>query len=206
MTTATHAPITVTLAAIRAHYPCEDGWKKLVKHLGGVHKAQAIMDAPLRLSVVLDSNGLANTIWCFRALDSDVVRKRLVCLWLADVLEHAAEKKPNKWLADGAALLRRYERGEATIEQLKRLRAAAYATFIAYAAVAYADAAPAAAAYATYVAAAAAANTTADASYAYAAAAADAAADASYAAVYAVSTAERKWQSIRLREYLEGER
>lgn len=135
------APITTTLQAIRDHGPCEDGWRKLVKHLGGVKRVN--MDALLPLNTVLEINGLASTLWCLRALAPDV-RKRLTCLWLADVLDHAAEDKPNTWLTDGARLLRDYQSGKATKEELKTFRrkvaaASAYAfVFPADAAFAFA--------------------------------------------------------------------
>ena len=115
-------PITTTLQAIRDEGPCRDGWKKLVKHLGGTSRVN--MDAPLPLATVLESNGYADTLWCFRAIAPDV-RKRLVCLWLADALEHAAEKRHSQWLTDadaleGAQLLRDYEAGKMTKEEMEK--------------------------------------------------------------------------------------
>ena len=54
---------TTTLSEIRAQGPCEDGWQKLMKHLG---KTKAD-DAPLELLTILDSNGLDDALWCLRA-------------------------------------------------------------------------------------------------------------------------------------------
>lgn len=50
-----------TLNKIRAAdpKPCEDGWKKLLKHLGKT----AADDEPLPLLTVLDSNGLDDALW-----------------------------------------------------------------------------------------------------------------------------------------------
>ena len=56
-------PITTTLDRIREHSPCAAGWSKLLKHLG---KTQAD-DEPLPFSVILDSNGLDDALWCCRA-------------------------------------------------------------------------------------------------------------------------------------------
>lgn len=51
-----------TLAEIRAQGPCEDGWTKLLAHLG---KTKAD-DEPLDLLTILDSNGLDDALWCLR--------------------------------------------------------------------------------------------------------------------------------------------
>jgi len=57
-------PINTTLAAIRSYSPCEDGWVKLLKHLG---KTTAD-DEPLAFSTILTSNGVDDALWCLRAL------------------------------------------------------------------------------------------------------------------------------------------
>jgi hypothetical protein len=54
-----------TLNKIRENHPCEDGWIKLLKHLG---KTKADDDVVL-LSTVLESNGLDDALWCLRAVD-----------------------------------------------------------------------------------------------------------------------------------------
>jgi hypothetical protein len=51
-----------TLNAIRRAGPCEDGWTKLLRHLG---KTKAD-DEPLPLLTVLESNGLDDALWCLR--------------------------------------------------------------------------------------------------------------------------------------------
>ena len=196
-------PIITTLQAIRDERPCKDGWKKLVKYLGGTSRVN--MDAPLPLETVLESNGYVDTLWCFRAIAPDV-RKRLICLWLADVLEHSAKDKPNKWLRDGAQLLRDYDAGRVTKAELETFRqsASAYAYAAASTAAGAAARAADAAAYASDAYASAAAS--AYASDAYAAAAASTAAGAASAYAYdATYDAERAWQSDRLGQYLRGE-
>ena len=55
--------LTTTLNRIREHSPCESGWKKLLAHLG---KTKAD-DDPLPYSVIFDSNGLSDALWCMRA-------------------------------------------------------------------------------------------------------------------------------------------
>jgi hypothetical protein len=58
-------PWITTLNSIRKHSPCEDGWKKLLKHLG---KTRAD-DEPVTLLAILESNGLDDALWCLRAID-----------------------------------------------------------------------------------------------------------------------------------------
>jgi hypothetical protein len=53
---------TTTLNRSREHSPCQEGWAKLLKHLGKTKDD----DEPLPFSVVLDNNGLDNALWCCR--------------------------------------------------------------------------------------------------------------------------------------------
>ena len=75
-------PLTTTLAAIRETNPrpCEHGWKKLLGHLG---KTRAD-DEPLPLTVILDSNGLDDTLW---VLDKTTGLRRICVLFAADCAE-----------------------------------------------------------------------------------------------------------------------
>lgn len=57
---------TTTLNRIRDYDPCPTGWTRLLCHLG---KTQAD-DEPLAFSTILDSNGLADALWCCR-VESD---------------------------------------------------------------------------------------------------------------------------------------
>src|SRR3990167_4432189 len=54
--------ITTTLNRIREYKPCEEGWRKLLAHLG---KTRAD-DEPLSFAVILGSNGLDDALWCCR--------------------------------------------------------------------------------------------------------------------------------------------
>ena len=63
----TDKAITTTLKAIRRHSPCEDGWERLLKHLG---KTKAD-DEPLKFSTILESNGLDDALWCLRSLPEE---------------------------------------------------------------------------------------------------------------------------------------
>ena len=73
-------PLTTTLTAIRAARPCEEWWAKLLGHLG---KTRAD-DEPLPLTVILDSNGLDDTLW---VLDKTTGLRRICVLFAADCAE-----------------------------------------------------------------------------------------------------------------------
>jgi hypothetical protein len=73
-----------TLNAIRKHGPCEDGWKKLLTHLG---KTKAD-DEPLSIVTILDSNGLDDALWCLRAVEGCDREIRLYAVWCARQVQH----------------------------------------------------------------------------------------------------------------------
>ena len=73
-----------TLNKIREQGPCIDGWERLLRSLG---KTKAD-DEPLSLLTVLDSNGLDDTLWCFRAVDGFDKEKRLFAVWCARQVQH----------------------------------------------------------------------------------------------------------------------
>ena len=58
--------IYTTLKQIRSHSPCEDGYKKLVKSLGGLSYGE---DAPITFKQIYESNGYDDTLWCLRTVD-----------------------------------------------------------------------------------------------------------------------------------------
>jgi hypothetical protein len=73
-----------TLNKIRAKSPCFDGWSKLLKYLG---KTKAD-DEPLSLLTILNSNGVEDTIWCFRAVEGYDKEQRLFAAWCARQVQH----------------------------------------------------------------------------------------------------------------------
>ena len=73
-----------TLNKIREQGPCIDGWERLLRSLG---KTKAD-DEPLSLLTVLDSNGLDDTLWCFRAVDGFAKEKQLFAVWCARQVQH----------------------------------------------------------------------------------------------------------------------
>ena len=98
---------TTTLNHIRAAHPCEDGWTKLLKHLG---KAKAD-DEPLALITVLDSNGLDDALWVLSNAMPDDRLARHFQAWCAEQVLHIfeAERPDDKRVSDQITMLRNDE-------------------------------------------------------------------------------------------------
>jgi hypothetical protein len=105
MTDFTVAECTTTLARIRAASPCEDGWRKLLAHLGKT----AADDEPLPLLTVLDSNGLDDALWVLSyAMPSDRLARHFQA-WCAEQVLHLFESvfPDDTRVRDQIAMLRR---------------------------------------------------------------------------------------------------
>ena len=112
--------VTTTLNRIREHSPCIDGWAKLLKHLG---KTKAD-DEPVPFSVILESNGLDDALWCCRAEPQHDNLWRHFAVDCAETVKHLMTDERSL-----AALVvaRRHASGEATDSELAAARAAARA-------------------------------------------------------------------------------
>ena len=110
--------ICTSLNKIRAHSPCEDGWKKLLEHLG---KTQAD-DESLPLLTILDSNGLDDTFWCLRTVPEHDREWRLFAVWCARKVQHLMKDERSIAALDVAE---RFANGQATVEELEVAEAAA---------------------------------------------------------------------------------
>ena len=108
-----------TLNKIRDHAPCRDGWEKLLKHLG---KTKAD-DEPLSLLTILDSNGLDDALWCLRAVDGYDKELRLYAVWCARQVQHLMNDQRS---IDALDVAEKYAHGQATHEELKQARDAAW--------------------------------------------------------------------------------
>jgi hypothetical protein len=114
-----------TLNKIKLHSPCKNGWEKLLNHL---NKTQSD-DEPLELRTILESNGLDDTIWAFRAVQGKDKEIRLFAADCAEMVlpiyekRYPDDKRPR--LAIQAA--RDYANGLITMEELAASRAAARA-------------------------------------------------------------------------------
>ena len=137
--------ITITLQQIEAHNPCVSGWTKVLRANGG---ANADRTQPFALASVLDSNDLADTLWCLRCLPEYDAVWRLYAVWCARQVQRLmADQRSIRALNVATD----YALGQATRTELAAAVDAAYAarTDAAYAAYAAADATAAtAAAYA----------------------------------------------------------
>jgi hypothetical protein len=110
--------IYTTLNKILAHGPCEDGWRKLLKHLD---KTEAD-DEPLPLLTVLDSNGLDHCIWCLRAVPERAREWRLFAVWCARKVQHLMTDSRS---IAALHVAERFANGEATEEELFAAQVAA---------------------------------------------------------------------------------
>ena len=104
-------PITTTLARIRECYPCESGWRKLLR---GLNKTAAD-DEPLPLVRILEINGLQDAVWCLRACDNIDRPARLFAVECAEQVRHLM--KDNRSLA-ALDVARRHAVGAATDDEI----------------------------------------------------------------------------------------
>ena len=109
-----------TLERIRVHSPCTRGWSKLLSFLG---KTKADNE-PLPLSAILESNGLDDTLWCFRAVKGFDREQRLFAVWCARQVEHIMTDRKS---LEALAVAERYANGLASAEELAAAHAAANA-------------------------------------------------------------------------------
>ena len=112
--------ITTTLNRIREHSPCAEGWEKLLKHLG---KTKAD-DEPLPFSVILESNGLDDALWCCRAEPQYAREWRLYAVWCARQVQHLMTDQRS---LDALDIAECYANGHATDAELETAWAAAWA-------------------------------------------------------------------------------
>jgi hypothetical protein len=188
-------PLTTTLATIKAHGPCAEGWRTLRDSLPGFNLA-----TPFPLAHILDSNGLDHAIWALRVLGDDPIAR----LFAADCAEHVlhlwechapGDNRPRLAIeaARQYAAIQLGAPGNLTTARNWMEATARGASWASAAATAAATARGA-----SWASAAAAATATA-AGWASGAAAATAT-----AAGWASGAAERDWQGARLRAYDDG--
>lgn len=117
------APMTTTLARIKAHKPCADGWRKLLDHLG---KTEAD-DEPLPYSVIFESNGLKDALWACRAEPRYDREWRLYAVWCAEQVEHLMTDPRSR---EALKVARQFANGQATQRDLDAAAAAALASVL----------------------------------------------------------------------------
>jgi hypothetical protein len=167
-------------------------------------------DEPISLQKILESNGLLDTIWCFRALPKNIEMQRsisgLALLFVKPIVPLMQDKR----LVNTVVVLEKFYLGTANLKELKIATAAAsadadsVATFSAAAAAAVSAAVSAAAADAAVAAAATAtaadfAATAAAVAAAVAAATAVAVAAASASTISATTAEKKKAKAIQIK-------
>ncbi len=183
-----------TLNKIRAYEPCASGWQTLLTNLEKVRAD----DEPLSIATIFDSNGLADALWCLRAVEGHDREIRLFAVWCARQVQHLMADPRSLAALDVAERFANGEAGDA------ELIAAGDAARDASWAAANAAWAARNAAWAAANAARAAAGAAGAASWAAANTARAAAGAASWAAARAAMDAAgdavREAQAVRLRE------
>lgn len=201
--------LTTTLTLLRQKKACADGYKRLLHHLGGAKLHGA--NTPIPLTVVLDSNGLADAVWYLRAVPLDEIEQRdqLARLFACGCAErvlanyealYPSDKRPR----DCINTAKRFALGTATVEERNAAWSAAESAARS-AAWSVAESTVWSAAWTAVWSAAESAAWSAAWSAAQSAAGA-AAWSAAWSAAQsaAASAAERLWQAARLRDYLEA--
>lgn len=112
--------MNTTLAEIRAHSPCSDGWKKLLKHLG---KTKADSE-PLAIVEILDVNGIDDALWCLRAVRCHDREIQLFAVWCARQVQHLMTDDPRSVAVLDVA--ERLANGEASEQELVVAHAVAW--------------------------------------------------------------------------------
>lgn len=103
--------ICTTLNKIRYAEPCEEGWKKLLKHL---NKKKAD-NKSLPLSTILESNGLDDTLWALRSVPEYNNLWRKYAVWCARQVQHLMTDQRS---LDALDVAWRHSEGEATDGEL----------------------------------------------------------------------------------------
>jgi hypothetical protein len=120
------AAVTLTLNQIRAHSPCENGWRRLLASKGKT----AADDEPFPLLDVLDSNGVEDALWCLQHLGPEHHGwiRHLACDYAEAVLHlvPAEETRP----AEAIRVARLYADGKATDQELAAARGAAWGALL----------------------------------------------------------------------------
>ena len=107
-----------TLNKIRAKGPCASGWKKLLANLGKTEGD----DEPLGITVILESNGLDDALWCLRAIKGHDKELRLFAVQCARSVQHLLTDKRSLAALDTAE---RFADGQATAQEMAAAGAAA---------------------------------------------------------------------------------
>ena len=104
--------ITISLNEIRAHSPCEDGWKKVLASKGGT---SADMGAQFPMTDILESNALDDALWCLRCRPEHSGLWRKLAVWCARQVESQMTDERSR---NALAVAWRHSEGLATDAEL----------------------------------------------------------------------------------------
>ena len=110
--------LTTTLNKIQRCNPCSRGWRKLLKYLGKT----VADDESLPFSVILDSNGLEDTLWCCHTAPEHNRVWRLYAVWCARQVQYLMTDQRSLNALDVAE---KHANGQATDKELSTAWAAA---------------------------------------------------------------------------------
>lgn len=103
--------IVTSLARIRYHGPCPQGWAKLLHNIGKT----CADDDPLPFSVIVGSNGIDDALWCCRAEPQYAVEWRLYAVRRARQVWHLIPDARSRAVVE---LAERYAKCKASAEEL----------------------------------------------------------------------------------------
>ena len=108
-------PLTTTLNKIYAQSPRSDMWTKLLRHLNKVRAD----DDPLPFSVILESNGLDDVLWCCRSASEHDKEWRLFIVWCARQIQCLTTDARSVDTLDAVlSVVERFANGNATQAEL----------------------------------------------------------------------------------------
>jgi hypothetical protein len=100
-----------TLRQIHGAYPCIQGYRQLLRHLG----PNFGKDTPISLATVIDSNGIVDALWCLRAVMGYRREKRLFAVWCARQVQHLFKDERS---LNSLGVAERYTQSTATKDEL----------------------------------------------------------------------------------------
>ena len=105
------APLTITFAQAKAAGACEDSYRKMARHLGGITKYGA--GTPVPIETILDVCGMKDAWWALNAIRDT----RTPRLWACDCAERVlpifeSDRPGDLRPRDAIRASRRYARGE----------------------------------------------------------------------------------------------
>ena len=123
--------LTTTFALLHKHNACEGRYKHLAKSLGGIRAYGRTQ--PIPLLKILETNGLADTLWCLRAVleEQAAERDRLARIFACDCAERVLPIFEKGWPDDirprqAIEDARRFAKGLATKDEMTAAFSAAW--------------------------------------------------------------------------------